>query len=290
MLLSPAQLSKLDALSLHARRAFTGASKGEKRSTRRGSSVEFADFRAYNAGDDIRRIDWNAYARFDRLFLKMFLEEEDLDVTILIDASASMGFGEPEKFRSALQLAGAIGYIGLSNFDRISCATWGEGLRAQFPPTRGKAAASRLFSFLEAQKVEGTTDFSAAMRRVALGARRAGIAFVISDFLMPEGYEGGLKMLAARGFEVTAVQLLARDEIEPSLVGDFKLVDVETRAEKEISVSASLLRTYRAHLDDYTHRLRTLCLRYGMNFVQVGSDTPTEEIVGRMMRGLGVVK
>src|SRR4051812_13867563 len=105
MLLAPAQLKKLDAISLHARKAFTGASKGEKRSTKRGSSVEFADFRSYNAGDDIRRIDWNAYARFDKLYLKMFLEEEDLDLTLFLDASASMQFGEPPKLRAACQIA-----------------------------------------------------------------------------------------------------------------------------------------------------------------------------------------
>src|SRR4028119_2437721 len=116
MLLSPAELKKLDALALHTRRAFTGSSKGEKRSTKRGSSVEFADFRAYNNGDDIRRIDWNAYGRFEKLFLKMFLEEEDLDITLLLDASLSMQFGEPSKLLAAQQIAAAVGYIGLSNF------------------------------------------------------------------------------------------------------------------------------------------------------------------------------
>ena len=126
MLLTPAQLKTLDVLALHARRAFTGASKGEKRSTKRGTSVEFADFRAYNAGDDIRRVDWNAYARTDKLYMKMFLEEEDLDVSLLVDASASMSWGEPTKLRAALQIAGALGYIGLVNFDRVSASTFGE--------------------------------------------------------------------------------------------------------------------------------------------------------------------
>src|SRR4028118_490315 len=123
MLLSPQLLKKLDALSLQAKRAFTGSSKGEKRSTKRGSSVEFADFRSYNLGDDIRRIDWNAYARFEKLYLKMFLEEEDLDITLLIDASLSMQFGAPlTKLDTATQIAGAIGYIGLTNFDRVGAA------------------------------------------------------------------------------------------------------------------------------------------------------------------------
>src|SRR4028119_2309753 len=124
MLLSPPLLKKLDALSLQARKAFTGSSRGEKRSTRRGTSVEFADFRPYHMGDDIRRIDWNAYGRFEKLYLKMFLEEEDLDLTILLDASRSMGFGNPTKLLAGARLAGAIGYVGLSNFDRVRAAVF----------------------------------------------------------------------------------------------------------------------------------------------------------------------
>src|SRR5690606_9769351 len=145
----PTLLKKLDALSLHTRRAFTGSSKGEKRSTKRGSSVEFADFRDYNRGDDLRRIDWNAYARFEKLYLKMFLEEEDLEITILIDASLSMNFGSPTTLRAAVEIAGAIGYIGLTNFDRVGVASFDQNLRDWFPPTRGRGATGGLFRFLE---------------------------------------------------------------------------------------------------------------------------------------------
>lgn len=290
MLLAPAQLKKLDAMSLHARKAFTGASKGEKRSTKRGSSVEFADFRSYNAGDDIRRIDWNAYARFDKLFLKMFLEEEDLDLTLFIDASASMQFGDPPKLRAACQIAGALGYVGLSNFDRVSASFFGESIRAQLPPSRGKAAAGHLFRFLEGQSATGKADFSAATRRLALQAKRSGIAVVVSDFLFAEGYETGLKTLAARGFETTVVQLLSREELEPTLTGDFKLVDVEDGTIREVSVSASLLRSYKKNLDDYTTNLRKFCLRYGMNYVLAPGDMPAEDVVSKMLRATGVVK
>lgn len=290
MLLAPAQLKKLDAMSLHARKAFTGASKGEKRSTKRGSSVEFADFRSYNAGDDIRRIDWNAYARFDKLFLKMFLEEEDLDLTLFIDASASMQFGEPPKLRAACQIAGALGYVGLSNFDRVSASFFGESIRAQLPPARGKAAAGHLFRFLEGQSATGKADFAAATRRLALQAKRSGIAVVVSDFLFAEGYETGLKTLAARGFETTVVQLLSREELEPTLTGDFKLVDVEDGTIKEVSVTASLLRAYKKNLDEYTTNLRKFCLRYGMNYVLAPGDMAAEDVVGKMLRATGVVK
>jgi uncharacterized protein (DUF58 family) len=290
MLLEPALLKKLDALSLHTRRAFTGSSKGEKRSTKRGSSVEFADFRAYNSGDDLRRIDWNAYARFEKLYMKMFLEEEDLDITILMDASLSMNFGEPTKLRAAAEIAGAIGYIGLTNFDRVGAASFDQNLRAWFPPTRGRGRAGQLFRFLESQDAAGSADLSVAMKRAANMARRSGVAIVISDFLLPGGYETGLKTLAARGFEVTAIQVLDRRELEPDLVGDLKLVDAEDGSMREVSISSALLKTYQRHLEKYCGDLRKFCLRYGIHYLQTASDIPTEQVMLRFLRGAGVLK
>ena len=290
MLLSPAQLKQLDMLSIAAKRAFTGSSKGEKRSTKRGSSVEFADFRAYNFGDDLRRIDWNAYARFEKMYLKMFLEEEDLDITILLDASLSMNFGEPSKLLAAQRIAAGIGYVGLSNFDRVGAATFDTGIRAWFPPSRGKGASGQLFRFLEAQESRGQADLTASMKRVAAQAKRSGIAIVLSDFLLPEGYEAGLKTLAARGFEVTAIQVLSRPELEPDIVGDLKLVDAETGVVREVSVSGALLKTYKASVENYCGTLRAFCLRYGMNYLLVANDTPIETVMLRMLRGTGIVK
>ena len=290
MLLSPPLLKKLDTLALGARRAFIGASKGEKRSTRRGSSVEFADFRAYNNGDDLRRIDWNAYGRFEKLYLKMFMEEEDLDITILLDSSLSMSFGEPQKLRAAQEIAAAIGYIGLTKFDRVAAATFDANVKNWFPPSRGRGAVGQLFNFLEAQSAAGSADLTTAMKRVAASSRRSGIAIVISDFLLPDGYEMGLKTLAARGFEITAIQLLSREELEPTIVGDFKLVDAENGTLKEVTISQSLLKAYKRNLDNHTDGLRSFCLRYGMNYHLVASDTPTETVMLRMLRGSGLVK
>lgn len=290
MLLSPPLLKKLDSLALGARRAFTGASKGEKRSTKRGSSVEFADFRAYNNGDDLRRIDWNAYGRFEKLYLKMFLEEEDLDITLLLDASLSMSFGEPQKFRAAQEIAAALGYIGLTNFDRVGAATFDSNVRTWFPPGRGRGAVGQLFKFLEAQSAAGHADLTTSMKRIAAQSRRSGVAVVISDFLLDNSYEMGLKTLAARGYEITAIQLLSREELEPTIVGDLKLVDAETGTLKEVTISQSLLKAYKRNLDNHTNGLRSFCLRYGMNYHLVASDTPTETVMLRMMRGSVLVK
>jgi uncharacterized protein (DUF58 family) len=290
MLLSPPLLKKLDALSLQARKAFTGSSRGEKRSTRRGSSVEFADFRSYHLGDDIRRIDWNAYGRFEKLYLKMFLEEEDLDITLLVDASLSMQFGNPSKLLAAQQIAAAIGYIGLTNFDRVTAATFDSTVRAWFPPTRGRGAAGRLFNFLEAQNATGTADLSASTKRIAMQARRSGMAVVLSDFLLPDGYQTGLKTLAARGFEVTAIQVLDRRELEPDIVGDLKLVDSEDGSLREVTVSQPLLRAYKRNVDNYCAELRAFCLRYNMNYLLVANDTPVDVTMLRLCRSIGLVK
>ncbi len=291
MLLSPPFLRQLDALALHSRRMFSGSARGEKRSQKRGASVEFADFRPYNLGDDLRRIDWNAYGRFEKLYLKQFLEEEDLDITLLLDASLSMSFGTPTKLLLAEQIAGALGYIGLTAFDRVSAAVFDGNVRAWFPPSRGRGAPPRLFNFLEAQIAAGEADLTAATKSVALQARRGGIAVVLSDFLLPQGYENGLKTLAARGFDVTAIQVLDREELHPVLVGDLKLVDVENRSRiREVTVSDSLRRTYKTNIDAHCADLRAFCLKLGMNYVQVSNDVPVETTVLRLLRGSGLVQ
>lgn len=283
-------MRKLDALALGARRAFTGASKGEKRSRKRGSSVEFADFREYNLGDDIRRLDWAAYGRFEKLFLKQFLEEEDVDLTLLLDTSLSMSYGEPSKLLAAQRLAAAVGYIGLKGFDRVTAANFDQTLRNRFAPARGQGAAHRLFNFLEEQTAAGSAELAPPMKRFASTVQRGGIALVFSDFLLPEGYETGLKILASRGFEVTAVQILSREELEPTLVGDLKLVDAETGELREVSISSRLLQTYKKKLDEHTNGLKKFCRSYDMNYLLVPSDIEVETAVLKLLRGEGVVK
>ncbi len=290
MLLSPTLLRQLDALSLHARRAFTGTSKGEKRSTKRGSSVEFADFRAYNFGDDLRRVDWNAYGRFEKLYLKMFMEEEDLDITLLLDASASMSFDQGTKWQRAREIAGALGYIGLTHYDRISAHSFNEKILQSLPPCRSRSAVPGLLRWMENLNSHGSTDWTRVAKNVALRAQRPGLAIVLSDFLMPEGYEDGLKILAARGFEIIALQILDREELEPQMTGDWKLTDVENGTTREVSMSGALLKIYQQNLDEHCGGLRTFCLRYGMRYSLVATDISLENTLLRLLRGDEVVR
>src|ERR1051326_8121871 len=148
-ILDAAFLKKLERLSLVTKRPFAGQMKGEKRSVKRGSSIEFADYREYALGDDLRYVDWNTVARLDKMFLKLFVEEEDLYLALLLDTSQSMDFGDPKKLHYAIRLAAALGYIGLSNYDRVSVQTYSAALGNPLPTQRGWGGVLPFFHYLE---------------------------------------------------------------------------------------------------------------------------------------------
>lgn len=288
-LLTPEFLRQLEQLSLGARRAFAGQLKGERRSVRRGTSVEFADYRNYVYGDDLRYVDWNTYARLERLFLKLFMEEEDLHVYVLIDGSRSMDFGAPTKFDYARRVAAALGYIGLSGYDRVGAALLGESVREYLAPLRGRPSVFRFFQFLEEATADGGTALGAAIEEWARRSRRQGIAILVSDFLDPQ-WEAGVKALALRKYQLVAIQVLDRAEVAPELVGDLKLLDAETGQEREISVSGPLLRDYRRALDDFCGAIQTASRKYGGDYLRVTTDVPFEDVILRWLRTSGLVK
>jgi uncharacterized protein (DUF58 family) len=287
-LLEPEFLRKLEQLAIVSKRAFSGQLKGEKRSTKRGTSIEFADYRDYSHGDDLRRIDWNTYARLDRLFLKLFMEEEDLHVYLLLDASRSMDFGRPKKLDYARRVAAALGYIGLTNYDRVGAAIFSERLRGRLAPVRGRAQSFSLFDFLQQAQPDGQTSFARSLREYALRTRRPGVAIVISDFFNND-YEEGLKSLLARRFQITLVQVMDDTELHPDLLGDLKLVDSETGEEREISVSPGLLRDYQAAVDRFCGDLQGFCRHYGLDYIRTSTSTPFEDLVLKYLRRVGLV-
>jgi len=287
-LLTPEFLRKLEQLRLVSRRAFVGRTWGERRSRKRGASVEFADFRDYTHGDDLRHLDWNAFARLDRLFLKLFVEEEDLNVYVLVDASRSMTFGAPPKFDYGRRAAGALGYLALCNFDRLTLWTYGERLRAAFGPARGRALALPSLHWLASLEADGGTSTGAALREFSLRTSRPGLVIVISDFLDEDHLEG-LRSLMARQFEVVVLHLLDPADVEPELAGDLKLVDSETGAEREITVTRTLLRAYQQSLREFCDRLDEACRRYGIHLLRTSTAEPFEDLVLKYLRRRGVV-
>lgn len=290
--LLPAELmSRLDPLDLASRKVFFGKLKGERRSKKRGQSVEFADHRSYVTGDDIRHIDWNIYARLDNLFLKLFLEEEDLALHVVVDASASADCGTPSKFAFMQRAAMAIAYVGLVNLNRVAATAMGEGsVLSSLRDLRGKRRVHDLARWMCSIEPAGSFSFREAAERIALSRRGKGIMLVFSDFFFKEGFETGLKLLKGRGYDVFCIQVLSPQELEPDITGDLRLRDVEDLDTAEITISAPLLKRYKANLAAYCESLREFCARREMQLITVRSDTPIESFILDSLRKRGVVK
>ncbi|RUL81245.1 DUF58 domain-containing protein [Tautonia sociabilis] len=289
-LLDPEFLHKLEQLELVSRKIFVGRMKGERRSKRRGSSVEFADHRNYSVGDDLRHIDWNVYGRLDKLFLKLFLEEEDLHVYTLLDTSLSMDFGDPTKLRYGKQVAAALSFVGLVNHDRIVLDTFSSNLEPGLGSVRGRSQMWRVVQYLDNLKAVGTSDLTAAARSFAIKHPGKGIVVVISDFMDKRGYEDALRYLLARNMDIYVVHVLSREEVEPELVGDLRLIDCEDDDEAEITVSAPLLKRYKETLDAYVGGFRDWCTRRGIAYIFTTNQTPFDKLILNYLRERGLVK
>jgi uncharacterized protein (DUF58 family) len=302
-------LRKLERLTLLSRRAAAGQMQGERRSSKRGQSVEFADFRPYSSGDDFRRIDWNAYARLERFFIKLFVEEQDLTVHLLVDASRSMNWGEPNKFEFAARTAGALGYITLLSLDRVSVKMLANGSTPSvnhLSSLRGKQQALALFTFLHKYILENqrSSDRPAAGRNVAPPARSvvaselqayAGTArqpgpLVLMSDLLDDGWMPGVNSLASRGFEVTILHILSPDEINPTLNGDFRLVDTENGASVEITADFETLERYRRSLSDWQDSWRNFSAGRGVRYVPVETSASLEDLLFAWLRQAGVLR
>ena len=300
-LLDAKLIARLSQLDLSSNKIFAGKLKGERRSKKRGESVEFADHRPYSTGDDLRHIDWNIYARLDHLFMKLFLEEEDLSLHIVIDASASGDCGEPNKFYYMQQTAMALAYIGLVNLNRVAITALGtrdpaiapqgeEGIAGTIRDLRGRRRIQDVARFLCSINPDGSTDFGKAAKRIAMSRRGKGIMVVLSDFFMKEGYETGLRLLSGRGYDVFALQILAPQEVEPDVAGDLRLIDIEDLDHAEVTVSSPLLKKYKQNLAAYCEDLRTFCARREITALTVQTDTPVDTLLLDYMRKRGVLR
>jgi len=289
-LLDPEFLHKLEQLELVSRKIFVGRMKGERKSKRRGSSVEFADHRNYAVGDDLRHIDWNVYGRLDRLFLKLFLEEEDLHVYTLLDTSLSMDFGEPTKLHYGKQVAAALAFIGLVNHDRVLLDTFSSGLDEGMPSVRGRSQMWRVVQYLDGLRASGASDLTAAARAFAIKHAGKGVVVVLSDFLDKRGYQDALRYLLARDMDIYVIHVLSREETEPELVGDLRLVDAEDEEFAEITVSAPLLRRYKDNLNAFVGGLREWCTRRGITYIFTTNQNPFDKLILNYLRERGLVK
>ena len=285
-LLSADFLTQLERLSLLSRRSFRGRVKGERRSPRKGISVEFSDFRPYGIGDDLRYVDWNVYARLDRLYLKLFVDEEDLCLHLLVDASASMRFGSPSKLDHAVRLAAALGFVGLIGLERVGVGVLRERVAEGFPPARGRSQILPLMDFLSRLRSGGATSLNDGLSTYALRSREAGLAVLVSDLMDPAGYERGLKALLERRFDVHVVHVLAPDEMNPAFGGDLRLLDAETDEQRDMTLDGEALRGYLERLRAFLERAEQFCRGNEITYHRVVTDTPVEEFMLRQLKGL----
>lgn len=288
-LLPPRLLARLERMELVSRKVFRGRLKGERRSRRKGQSVEFADFRNYVPGDDLRFVDWNLYARLDKLFLKLFMEEEDLHVYFLVDASPSMDFGEPTKFFTAKQVAASLGFVGMCRGDRVKIEFLGQ-VNKTSPLLRGRSQLWRMTDFVQSVQPTEVFNLTDAVKRFCLRNSGRGIVVLLSDLMDKNGYESALRLLVAQQMDVFVLQILSREEMEPELAGDLKLVDCEDEDEAEISVSNAVIKRYKATLAAYVDQARKFCAQRDMTYLLARSDQGAEVLVGQYLMERGLVR
>ncbi|MGH7244255.1 MAG: DUF58 domain-containing protein [Phycisphaerales bacterium] len=313
-LLPPGLAAKIDRLDVFSRRVFAGKLPGERRSKRRGRSVEFDDFRTYVAGDDLRHVDWNVYARFERLIIKLFREEEDLALHLIIDASASMGAGGeaargsapeiPSKALYAHRLAMALAYIGLVKNNRVSVASFGGATPTRsLRPVRGRTSLRRISEFLleslRSSASNKAADFNADVRSIAARLSGRGIVVLLSDLLSPEGAAGGLASLGVAehgALDSYCLQVLSPAELDPArgapmgLTGDLRLTDIETARGVEVTISPAAIAKYHANLAEFLKDCRGACRSRGVAHFLVPTDTPIDRLVTDSLRRGGMMR
>ena len=289
-LLSPEFMTKLEQLEILSRKIFIGRMKGERRSKRKGESVEFADYRNYVVGDDLRFLDWNIFARLEKLLLKLFMEEEDLNVTVLCDLSKSMDWGNPHKGLYVKRVAAALAYIGLVNYDRVSLYGYSNTLSHEMRGVRGRRLVSQVIRFLQGIPCNGTSDFTAVAKRFAVRYSGKGVVVLLSDFMDKGGYADGIRYLLSRDLDLYAIQVLSPEEIDPTLAGDLKLLDVEDRDTAEVTISKPLLNRYKANLQAYCSELKNHCTRRGITYLFTSTQVGFDVLVMAYLRQRGLLR
>lgn len=283
-------LKKLEYLHVVSRKVFAGALRAERRTRKVGSGIEFADHRKYSRGDDFRYIDWNVYGRVDKLLLRLFEEEEDLHIYILIDCSESMLIGDPLKLHYAMQMAAALSYIGLANLDRVAVLPFSDAIQGRLPPARGKNRIFKVFDFLRPLAADGETDLKTALRTFAAQNKRRGVAVLISDLYDPRGFEEGINQLRYAKFEPFVLQIFDPVEVEPPLHGDVRLVDFETGEHRDVTVTPKILQRYREAHEKYRKEIADFCGQKQVAYHPLQTDVPFDDAILHVLRAGGLVR
>ena len=283
-------LKKLEYLHLVSRKIFTGQGRAERRTRKVGSGIEFADHREYAAGDDFRYIDWNILGRTERLLLRLFEEEEDLYIYLMLDVSDSMRIGDSTKLLYGMQVTAALSYVGLANLDRVGVVTLADGIAERLAPTRGKRRIFKVFRFLNQCRRGGPTKLAAATQAFVHQNRRRGLAVLISDFYDPEGYEEAINVLRYNRFEPYVIQLYDAQEAYPQVRGDVQIVDCETSVSRNVTISPTLLKAFSEAHNAYCRELEDFCRGKQVPFLRADVTIPFSDLVLRIFRSGGFLR
>lgn len=285
-LTDPAFIRRLESLYLLARKILGGSLQSDRRSTKKGAGITFADYAQYSLGDDYRSIDWRVYAKFESLLIKLFELEEDATIYLLVDCSPSMS----TKQVYAKQLAAALGYIALNTLDRLAVYGLADHLKPLFDPSRGRNQVIPFLRSLEAMPTfGGNTDLSTCAREFEARHRRKGLVCVISDFLLPGGFEEGLSRLQWHKHEVFCLQTLDDNDLRCEWKGDVTLECVETGQSERVTVSPREARLYEEAVATWNNDLKQTCAKRGLGFLSTNTDVSFENVITDLLRRGGLV-
>lgn len=282
-------LKKLDRLALSSRMVVKGGTGGNRKSRHKGSSVEFSDFREYVHGDDFRRIDWNAYGRFERLFIKLFMEEQETLVTIFLDCSKSMDFGQPHKGNLAKQLAAVFAYLALANFDRVSLVSLNQRVQSQLPGFSGKQGFWKALKFIEDLPYQGKTSLNRAIQSYPALGFGGGISIILTDLFSADGYREALKYLQYHKQEVTLIHILSPEELDPPWSGSIRLLDSEGEKPCELTLTPQVIKRYKQVVERFIRENREFCHNRGIHYVPVSSDVSLDKVVFENLFQMGLI-
>lgn len=268
---------KLNTLRFSMNMRLSQGLSGIRKSSAKGSSVEFSDFREYMPGDDVRRIDWNAYGRMDRLFIKEFMEEKEAVFHIFIDTSKSMCFGEQPKSTMALRIAGALSYIILNNLDRVSVSAVKEDSLTVGKGLAGRKALQRILTELESFEFAGGTSLSQAIR--SRDIRGKGVSVIISDFLDPAGIGEGVRYLKYKKQDIILIHIMAGEETDIRIEGTVDLRDMETGEKLRVTMSNTAIRNYTGRLKAFRQHMERISKKYQLQYLFVRSDEELEKVL-----------
>jgi uncharacterized protein (DUF58 family) len=288
--LNSSTVNRLKRLQLVAQQIKAGTIRGDRRSPRHGQSIEFSDYRNYVPGDDLRQLDWNIYARHNHPFIKLRENEDDLAVYLLVDGSKSMDWGtdDENKFTYACRLAAGFSVISLFAGDQLWLQVFGTGI--QLGPMRGQGNLLRVLEVLDQGKPRGQLNLYDASRQFNGFKKRPGLVILISDLLLPNGYEEGLKKLQGYGHEIILLQTLCQEELQPSLNGELRLVDSETGESQEVNIDRAMQRIYIQRLKTWQAEIRHFCNRRQIRYFNVDTSLAWDQFLLHEMRRAGVVQ